>query len=327
MKKIILFMLSILSFYWYFSYSNFVHENCNTWIYSSYYNSKANICWYYAIRLYPWKIFDFVDYWKWTEWKERLLKKSESLITPFNLDATKYLLTFWTSEFSSNWISAQADQSWYSWKTPVIWWVYDVWLKSSQDISKLNRNVPVARLDWDIMNYKVDNDWNIEPSLTDWKYCTTSTTVVSWVTQFSSCDYVSNTWIKKTKSSLKWEHFESYVILPAWCWDWVVSNWEECDNGLDNFKWVWNPTVKNEIACNSSCHIMYPTCWSAIWNYEVSKTSFDGDFCWQYSSLSWANPLFPAQWSSVTWTCALWNQTIICNASRWGWWGWGWWGW
>ncbi len=329
MKKVILFIA--ISIFYSLLYTTYwvTHENCNSWIYSSYYNSNADICWYYDIRLYPWKSYDLVDYWKWTDWKERILKASESSINLLNLDNSNYNLRYNFAQFSSNWISSEADRAWYSWKKPVIWWIYDVLLDSGQDTSKLNLNIPVARADWNITTYEVNNNWSIQPPITDWKYCTTSITIVSGERLFSSCNYIQDTWVKKTSTNLKWEHLQSYVILPSWCWDQVVSHNEQCDNWSDNFDGSWTPNIRNWVACSDSCQIIDPICWDAAKEYSNSDSSFDGSFCWQYSLLGWSTPSFPSENSSVNWTCSLWNQTVSCNASRWDddWWDDDWWGW
>jgi len=265
MKKIFLLFFIFIVFHWHFSYSLFIYEDCHNWIYKDYYSSNANICWYYDwdLRVYPWKTVDYYDEWFWTIWKERLLKASESSISLNNIDSSAYNLTYWTAQFSSNWVSSEADQSSYAWKKPIIWWLYDVWLNVNQDISKLDRNKPVARIDWNIVNYITDSNGDIQPPITDWKYCTVDISTTNWQTIISSCNYVNNTWIKKTRSNLKWQHVESYVILPAWCWDNVIDSWEQCDDGNNN----------NNDGCNSTCHTEW---WAWGW------WGWWGWYCWDW---------------------------------------------
>jgi len=308
----------------------FYEDNCINWTYADYYKSYSNSntvhCWYFKY-VYIWKKYTIADYWEWSEWKERIIW----------WDSTGHVYNLWWYSIlydsiivpHSNWISKEADSSSFVWDKPSLGVLENFKLNNNQNISLLDRHKPIAIIKRNIANYIVDNTL---PDNTDGLYKIPASYSFYYNTIISNWDgsdrvvKVSDTShsIKKTSTNLRSEHNELYLLLPAWCWDSVVSNWEQCDNWTSNFDWSWNPVIKNGIACDNTCHIMKPTCWSAAKTYGALDTSFDGNLCAQYSSLSWSNPVFPNQWWSSSWVCSLWSQTINCSASRWSWWWWSW---
>jgi len=202
LKNKLLMLLLAFILVWNVFAKDVTKEDCNTWVYKNYYNSSATTCGYF--RIYVWEKLDYPDYWVWTIWKERLISSSASSITVTNLDSSKYNISYNSKEFSSNWISSTADEIWYTWKKPVIWWVYDFWIDNTQDVSKLDKNKPVARIDRKIKNFIVVPDGSITPphlpnatnsSVSDWewKYCViTKSTDANWNTMYSACSFENN---------------------------------------------------------------------------------------------------------------------------------------
>ncbi len=347
-RNILLFVWLILLFlFWNTVYGiDAINENCKTSSHAQYYSPNANICWYFTF--YVWDVYDLPDYWVGINWLERVIQASKSTVSVNSLNW--YSVSYrkksqWKNWFSSNWISATADSSSYRWLRPVIWWVY--WFRINNTSKNFNANMPVWRIDRNIASYVVSRNW-VRVPLSSFKYCTITERNQNWRTVYSRCNYVtSNETVKRINTSARNTHLESYLIFPAWCWDWKIqSSHEQCDNWNSNWDWTWTPTAVNWVVCNTSCQIVHPSCWIATWTYSSSDSEFrwwnlqkdkvlNWQFCSNYSSLDGWVPAFPSKWNSVSWICKLWNETVNCSASRswwgwggwWGWWGWGWWGW
>jgi len=258
---------------------------------------------------------DYHDFWVNNEWKERLINVNKNSVSIINEDNVNYNLTYSGFDWRTNFIPAKFDKNTAPFK-PLLWTIHNVWISSSQDVSKLDYNKPVFYVKWKITNYIsnwISSRW-VVPSWW-WQHAKLKNE-----SDWTGTPIIFHDWWDKRLIWASSSHVECYVVLPAWCWDGHTdsSYWESCDNGTDNWDGIGNPVKKNGVACNNSCQIVQPTCGTANKTYSAADTSYGSDtFCSKtYETVNPANPVFPSKWWSSSWTCSLWNQTVNCTASR-----------
>jgi len=335
-------IINILVTWIYFTVSfdfSIVEDSCSNgkYNYDSYAGINCNKCWYHKDRLYLGYSTDVWDWYINKDGKEKMFSKRSRATFKF-----------------LNWASGTYNL-YYGGKTLIDLIPAGVATNIKEAISFIIKNVkittPVSYASKDkpafIEVYKIitanttsSGKWPIYPSDSSGKWVWTKGVVTNKngvITLNTSRQFVDNH--PRYYQTVSDPHYECYVWLVSWCWDWVTdsSYGEQCDNWPDNWDWNWTPIVKNGVVCNSSCKIVQPECWPAAKTYSADATNFDWDFCKSPSSLDGSTPNFPSQWSSVSWTCKLGDLTTTCTATREknnnpnpnpGWWGWwGWWGW
>lgn len=138
------------------------------------------------------------------------------------------------------------------------------------------------------------------------------------------------------------QHRECAFYRPAWCWDWIVSNWEQCDPNDPSQQWWWawwcsstcEPITTPSLSCNSLSSILINwreyqfNCntvqadsailrifeWNSIdeWNHIAE---IDMNNIWP--QLWRANFNFPGEWEFYSAAYAFSNDTMQTITSQW----------
>lgn len=313
----ILIWISFL-FSWIYQTFAVTHESCNSGIYSSYYDNTCTICWYHDFRFYRW-----TNYWLWdfflnNQNKEYLVSTNTNYsYAKINNIWANVSYTLWNYVWTNTWwLTANwlPQGKWINWnKDAVIFVINNVsWNQNITD-----RNIPIWMVEYNLRNYEVTDLWNSSINTT-YSYLSWSEVLSSnWLLDLNT-SWVNSTWFKKY-NSIPEDHKECYVMLPAWCWDWVKDSNETCDPNDATKTWWWAGT------CNASCQVVAWTCtaWTVTWSQSSAITSSTSWLCqtwavvWNFTSIvSWNT-------TNYTWTCdgnTWWNCSASYTTSWWGGW-------
>lgn len=288
-------------------------EDCDTWIYKNYYKNvdSCDVCGYYKRNFYENRWEYLRDLFKHTE------DNSQYLISPTDANSyTKFHKQNWstlsynlknyinwnwgwnTSGLISNYLTSKNTLN--QWEEYVLFHNYfRGWSKS--DKSNLTSTTPIWITEYNIKYYKI-GQWNVQ---INWNNVVTIwseelRTDSEWNTytflNFNQDIKSVNTKIDTTKPLY---HKECYVMLPAWCWDWIRNGWEQCD-GTQH--------------CDANCNIL-PYCWDWIVNWTeecdgwancntdcTNKISWG--ICWDYIvNIGEQCDQWPNWWSSCNANC------------------------
>ncbi len=208
-------------------------ESCSSGVYSAFYPSSCSVCWFGTQRLYEWEDTDFWDFYNSTDSNEEIFASSS------NASVTDFWWYLNDESLSWLWLRSTWTPVNLSHNSAVIFFVDNLRLTSRPP----DVNTPVWRIDYFLRWAPVVSNWNFSftwergyrewtESLVNWEY------VLDAPNFIVDPDPVSQ---KSINTSDIFEHNECYVMLPAWCWDGLVTNWETCDP-LDPATSAWcNP--------------------------------------------------------------------------------------
>lgn len=299
MKKII-FSLSFLIFSVLQVNAASIHESCSTWAYSSYYSQipNCNTCWYYDVRFHNTQMQTLPDYFDNINSREYLIStNSANSYSRIHNVATWVTVTYnawsyiWTNTtwLTANWIP---NTAWLNWrKDTIIFLLNNViwsWLPA-------NRTNPIWLVEYNLKHYEVNASFT---NVMNANYSYLSWSEIPWLNWLNILNHqwISSTWIKNINTWSGIFHKECYVMLPAWCWDWVRDVQEACDNWASNWI-VWN-------SCSATCTTVTPSLggWGGGWGWS---------FCWNWVLNSWEECDL---WSGNNnkWTCTTSCKLTYC---------------
>lgn len=274
----VVFSLLVMSFA---NAQSVTEESCSNWIYSQSYSAawSCDVCWYYNSRFYRNRSYDLWDYFKNINNKEYIISTNSavSYAQIHNLWAT-INYTNWNyvgtnnRSLTANWVPQWV---WFNVLNHVMFIIKDTsW---NQDLATWARNTPIWLAEYNMKYYQIKNGWyNVSTTLA----------YLSWnETQNVDGSYTLNhQWItsntpKNIDINNPMFHKECYVMLPAWCWDGVVSNWEQCDYNDTTKTWWWNA----DPGCNSSCiavNTTTPWWWGGWWGWGGGGWGYSPSWWW-----------------------------------------------
>lgn len=308
LKKLIFSMFFFLIFGLQAFWNWVVHENCNNWIYKTYYSQvwSCDTCWYYTDRFYKWKNYWIWDFFNNVSKKDYLFStsNSNSYSKIHNVQANvNYTLKNYIAS-NTAWLTANfvPSNAWINWnRDAVIFNIENVsW---NQNISSYDQPLWIA--EHKIRQYEINPSF---PYSVNWEfvYFNWQENLVNW-SWVLSWNYSKTNSTKNINLSNFIDHKECYVMLPAWCWDWTKSHWETCDPQDSTKSWWWNGW------CSATCEPITISWWSCNkWTITVPLTS----------SISQTTAWLCPAWESVTWftTSANWNTTTYnweCSWKTW----------
>ena len=259
------------------------HENCNTGIYSAYYNTvwSCNTCWYHNFRFYRGNTYWLWDFFENVQAREYLISTNNAYsyakIHNIQANVNHTLENFVgenTSWLTANWIP---NTAWINWnRDTVIFAVNNVsW---NQNIT--NRNIPIWIVEYNIRHYEVTPSWT---ATADTIYVYLNWTESVWANWLLTLNHswVNSSWVKNYNPT-PLNHKECYVMLPAWCWDGVIDStyWEICDLADASQTWWW------DLWCSASCQPLNSSS-SSSWWWGSSSSSSSSSSWWWGSSICW----------------------------------------
>lgn len=295
-RKILGIIVFSLIAIWFTNAQSVTEENCANWNYSQSYSAawSCDVCWYYNSRFYRNRSYDLWDYFKNINNKEYIVSTNPaaSYAQIHNLWAT---MTYTNGNYvgtnnrslTANWVPQWV---WVNSLNHVLFIVKNAtW---NQDLSTWVRNNPIWVVEYNMKYYQTkESGYNVNTTLA----------YLSWneVQNVDGSYTLNHQWMTSNTSknidiNNPMFHKECYVMLPAWCWDWVVSNWEQCDYNDTSKTWWWNA----DPGCNTSCIAVNTT------------TPWWGGWGWGWGGGWWYSP----SW----WWWGGWGST---PTTSW-WWGW-----
>lgn len=106
-------------------------------------------------------------------------------------------------------------------------------------------------------------------------------------------------------------HKECVFYTPSWCWDWITSDWESCDNWTSNWT-AWN-------LCNTSCQVITPNCWNWVieWAEKCDNGTSNGT-PWNSCSATCQTNNNNSSWNWLgTTTSGAWEWNVPTNSTNW----------
>lgn len=269
MKKYIKIMLAIAFVsYTSASFADITHEDCTTWVYSSYYAWlwTCNTCGYHNTRFYRGQSYWLWDYFVNINKKNYLVStnsansyaKIHNLQANMNYTVGSYVGTN-TAGLTANYLPDTAGINGN--RDAVIFLMNNV----SWNQNLTNRNTPIWIVEYNLRHYEITSTGTATAN-TNYAYLM-GTEVLGGNGLYN----LQTTWINssgvKNYDPTPLNHKECYVMLWAWCGDGVIDTWgwETCDNGAANGTF-WN-------ACSATCQ---PRTCANGWVSWVQATALTG---------------------------------------------------
>lgn len=213
----------------------------------------------------PWANVNATVYFTWSS---KIVHPADEFWT----DRPAFIHNGWTDIdiWQWNWWSTSCINGWFraSNFSPWNYQHVNAFYNNECSLSKnTNPNLPFAQIVFRIW-YKYQESFQTSVLANQYFYFNMSSSIINYIND----QRTRNWWVLQKHSN------ECLNYYARWCWDWITSNWEKCDNGASNGT-PWN-------SCSATCQTNNN---NSSWNWLGTTTSGAWEWNVPTNSTNWWN--------------------------------------